>query len=235
MITLHHLNNSRSQRIIWLLETLGIEYQIKNYQRDAVTSLAPGSLKKIHPLGKSPVITDGKKVIAESGLIIEYLCEQYANKSGEKSGSDLNLLGQEDNRFDIKYWLHYSEGSLMPFMVMKLVFEKIKTAPMPFFIKPIARIIADKALATYPEPNIANNLKYIEQHLEQAAVKGHHYFCGSTLTAADFQMIFPLEAANARQKNIGDNFPNIAAYVKRIHALPAYQKALTAGGQYDYA
>lgn len=235
MITLHHLNNSRSQRIIWLLETLNIEYQIKNYQRDAITSLAPNSLKKIHPLGKSPVITDGEKVIAESGLIIEYLSEKYGNQPDGTSGSELNLLGQEDTRFDIKYWLHYSEGSLMPFMVMKLIFEKIKTAPMPFLVKPIARIIASKALAAYPEPNIVNNLKYIEQHLKQAAVKGHHYFCDDKLTAADFQMIFPLEAINAQQKNMAASYPNIAAYVKRIHALPTYQKALAAGGEYDYA
>ena len=227
MITLHHLNNSRSQRIIWLLEALGVEYQIKSYQRDAVTNLAPESLKKIHPLGKSPVITDGDKVIAESGLIIEYLAEQYGNK--------LDLLGQENNRLDIKYWLHYSEGSLMPFMVMKLVFDKIKTAPMPFFIRPIAQIIANKALEAYPEPNIANNLKYIEQHLTDAAKKGQNYFCGEQLTAADFQMIFPLEAICSQQKNMSDSHPNIATYVKRIHALPTYQKALEAGGQYDYA
>jgi len=231
MITLHHLNNSRSQRIIWLLETLGIEYQIKSYQRDAVTNLAPKELKKIHPLGKSPVITDGKKVIAESGLIIEYLAEKYGNKSD----TALNLLGDEDNRFDIKYWLHYSEGSLMPFMVMKLVFDKIKTAPMPFLVKPIANIIANKALEAYPEPNIANNLKYIEQHLTDASKQGQDYFCGEQLTAADFQMIFPLEAMIAQQKNMAKSFPNIVAYVKRIHALPAYQKALAVGGQYDYA
>jgi glutathione S-transferase len=231
MITLHHLNNSRSQRIIWLLETLEVEYQIKSYQRDAITSLAPESLKKIHPLGKSPVITDGEKVIAESGLIIEYLAEQYGNTSA----TELNLLGNENSHYNIKYWLHYSEGSLMPFMVMKLVFDKIKTAPMPFFIRPIAQIIINKALEAYPEPNIANNLKYIEQHLADASKKDQNYFCGEQLTAADFQMIFPLEAMVAQQKNMTKNFPNIVAYVKRIHALPAYQKALTAGGQYDYA
>ena len=227
MITLHHLNNSRSQRIIWLLETLGIDYQIKHYQRDAKTTLAPAELKKIHPLGKSPVITDGDKVIAESGLIIEYLCETY--------GKDQAFMGNDENRWDIKYWLHYSEGSLMPLMVMKLVFDKIKSAPKPFFIKPIANAIVDKAMSSYAGPNIANNIAYIEQHLASNIQQNKEYICGTELTAADFQMIFPLEALAAKQKNIAEQQPNIYAYVKRIHALPAYQKALKEGGQYDYA
>lgn len=227
MITLHHLNNSRSQRIIWLLEALGIDYQIKHYQRDAKTTLAPAALKKIHPLGKSPVITDGDKVIAESGLIIEYLCETY--------GKDQLFMGDDENRWDIKYWLHYSEGSLMPLMVMKLVFDKIKSAPKPFFVKPIANAIVDKAMTSYAGPNIANNIAYIEQHLASNAKQGKEFMCGKQLTAADFQMIFPLEALAAKQKNMATQQPNIYAYVKRIHALPAYQKALKEGGQYDYA
>lgn len=227
MITLHHLNNSRSQRIIWLLEILQVEYQIKHYQRDAKTTLAPAELKKIHPLGKSPVITDGNQVIAESGLIIEYLCETY--------GADKALMGNKENRWDVKYWLHYSEGSLMPLMVMKLVFDKIKSAPKPFFIKPIANAIVDKAMSSYAGPNISNNIAYIEQHLANNHQQGNDYMCGQQLTGADFQMIFPLEALIARQKSMAENQPNIYAYVKRIHALPEYQKALKAGGQYDYA
>lgn len=227
MITLHHLNNSRSQRIIWLLEILQVEYQIKHYQRDAKTTLAPAELKKIHPLGKSPVITDGDQVIAESGLIIEYLCETY--------GADKALMGNKENRWDVKYWLHYSEGSLMPLMVMKLVFDKIKSAPKPFFIKPIANAIVDKAMSSYAGPNISNNIAYIEQHLANNHQQGHDYMCGQQLTGADFQMIFPLEALTARQKSMAENQPNIYAYVKRIHAQPEYQKALKAGGQYDYA
>lgn len=227
MITLHHLNNSRSQRIIWLLEALGIEYQVKHYQRDAKTTLAPDELKKIHPLGKSPVITDGDKVIAESGLIIEYLCETY--------GSEKALMGNAENRWDVKYWLHYSEGSLMPLMVMKLVFDKIKSAPKPFFIKPIANAIVDKAMSSYAGPNIAKNIAYIEQHLANNKTLGNDYICGTEVTAADFQMIFPLEALVAKQKSMAETQPNICAYVKRIHAQPEYQKALTAGGQYDYA
>lgn len=227
MITLHHLNNSRSQRIIWLLEVLNVGYKIQHYTRDEKTSLAPAELKKIHPLGKSPVITDGDQVVAESGLIIEYLCEKY--------GSVLSLMGNDDNRLDIKYWLHYSEGSLMPLMVMKLIFDKIKTAPKPFFIKPIANAIVDKAMSAYAGPNIINNIAYIEQHLAKNKKQGKNYMCSAELTAADFQMIFPLEALIARQPAIEKNQPNIYAYVKRIHALPEYQKALTAGGKYDYA
>jgi glutathione S-transferase len=227
MITLHHLNNSRSQRIIWLLEALDVEYTIKHYQRDQQTSLAPAELREIHPLGKSPVITDGDKVIAESGLIIEYLCETYGNNQA--------FMGNDENRWDVKYWLHYSEGSLMPLMVMKLVFEKIKSAPKPFFIKPIANAIVDKGMAGYAGPNIIKNVAYIEQHLAKNNKIGNDYMCGTQPTAADFQMIFPLEALVAKQQDIAEKLPNIYAYVKRIHALPAYQKALTAGGQYDYA
>jgi glutathione S-transferase len=227
MITLHHLNNSRSQRIIWLLEALEIEYTIKHYQRDKKTNLAPAELEKIHPLGKSPVITDGERVIAESGLIIEYLCETY--------GSNHAFMGNSENRWDVKYWLHYSEGSLMPLMVMKLVFDKIKSAPKPFFIKPIANVIVDKAIAAYAGPNIVKNVAYIEQHLASNQQQGKDYMCGIQLTAADFQMIFPLEALVAKQKDIAQKLPNIYTYVKRIHALPAYQKALQSGGQYDYA
>lgn len=222
MIILHHLNNSRSQRVIWLLEELEIEYQIKHYERDPRTSLAPDSLKAVHPLGKSPVITDGDQVIAESGLIIEYLLQKYDSRG---------FLPEKDSPayWQYLYWLHYSEGSLMPLMVMSLIFNKVKTAPMPFFIRPIAKGIADKVMSSYVSPNVANNLKFIETHLGE-----NTWFAGEQMTGADFQMIFPLEASLNRAIKAAD-FPNIAAFVKRIHALPAYQKALKAGGPYDYA
>jgi len=221
MITLHHLNNSRSQRIIWLLEELGVEYQIKRYERDPKTNLAPKALKELHPLGKSPVITDGDRTIAESGLIIEYLVANYGDQFQAEIHSDLD--------WQIKYWLHYSEGSLMPLMVIRLLFDKIKSSPMPFFVKPIAKAIADKAMAAYAGPNIINNLKYIEQHLE-----GKEFFCGDKLTAADFQMSFPLEAMVAKA-DMSQSHPNIVAYVKSIHGRSAYQAGLEKGGDYDYA
>lgn len=222
MITLHHLNNSRSQRIIWLLEELGVHYRIERYERDPSTSLAPASLKKIHPLGKSPVITDGDNTIAESGLIIEYLLKSY------DQGRFLPTEGSPQY-WQTLYWLHYAEGSLMPYLVMSLVFNKIKSAPMPFFIRPIARGIVNKVMSSYVGPNVANNMAYIEQHLGR-----NTWFAGEQMTGADFQMIFPLEAALNRGVQSKD-FPNIAAYVARVHALTTYRTALEKGGPYDYA
>lgn len=223
MITLHHLNNSRSQRIIWLLEELGIDYDIKFYQRDPVTILAPQSLKDIHPLGKSPVITDDATdiTLAESGAIIEYLITKY--------GSQFRPDENDDQYWQYQYWLHFSEGSLMPPMVMRLVFMKMRSAPMPFFIKPVAKMLADKVLKSFVSPNLKNSLTYIESHLAK-----HTWFCGDQLTGADFQMSFPLEASAARGL-IGDEYPNILKYVKAFQARPAYQAGLAKGGDYDYA
>lgn len=223
MITLHHLNNSRSQRIIWLLEELGLDYDIQFYQRDPITILAPQSLKDIHPLGKSPVITDDETgiTLAESGAIIEYLVTKY--------GTQFKPTQDNDQYWQYLYWLHFCEGSLMPPMVMRLVFMKMRSAPMPFFIKPIARMLADKVLKNFVSPNIKNSLAYIESHLAN-----NIWFCGDQLTGADFQMSFPLEASAARGL-IGDDYPNIKKYVQAFQARPAYQAGLAKGGEYDYA
>jgi len=222
MITLHHLNNSRSQRIVWLLEELGIEYTIKNYQRDAVTILAPNELKAVHPLGKSPVIDDDQTgvTLAESGAIIEYLVQTYGKHLSPEAGSKAY--------WDYLYWLHFSEGSLMPPMVMRLVFTKMKHAPMPFFIKPIAKMLANKVLQSFVSPNIKRSFDYIEQHLQN-----NEWFCGEQLTGADFQMSFPLEASAAR--GLLDNYPAIKAYVAKYQARTAYQAGLSKSGEYDYA
>jgi len=220
MITLHHLNNSRSQRILWLLEELKTPYEITFYERDKITILAPKELKKIHALGKSPVITDGDVTVAESGAIIEYLVQTYGNDLYPQPGSAQHR--------DYTYWMHYAEGSLMPQMLIKLIFDKVKNSPMPFFVKPVARMIANKVLDSYAGPNIKTNLTFIENHLSQ-----QEWFCGDKLTGADIQMSFPLEAMIAREG--GDHYPNIAAYVRKFQARPAYQKALEAGGEYDYA
>jgi glutathione S-transferase len=223
MITLHHLNNSRSQRILWLLEELNLDYKIEFYARDKNTMLAPESLRNIHALGKSPVITDDASAItlAESGAIIEYLVQNYGK----------NLMPDQGSRayWQYLYWLHFSEGSLMPPLVMNLVLMKMKTSPMPFFIKPVARMIADKIVKNFSGPNILRSLDYIENHLAK-----NRWFCGDQLTGADIQMSFPLEASTARGL-IGDNYPNIRTYVKRFQALPAYQAGLAKGGDYDYA
>lgn len=223
MITLHHLNNSRSQRILWLLEELKLDYKIEFYSRDAITILAPESLKAIHPLGKSPVIFDDATglILAESGAIIEYLVQTYGQHLMPEQGSEMY--------WQYLYWLHFSEGSLMPPMVMNLVLTKMKTSPMPFFIKPVAKMIADKIMQNFSGPNIKRSLDYIENHLGQ-----HTWFCGDQLTGADIQMSFPLEASVARGI-VNDSYPNTLAYVKRFQSLAPYKAGLAKGGDYDYA
>jgi glutathione S-transferase len=224
MITLHHLNNSRSQRIIWLLEELGIEYKIEFYARDKVTILAPESLKAIHALGKSPVITDDATgmTLAESGTIIEYLIQTYGKHLMPEQGTA--------DYWQYLYWLHFSEGSLMPPLVMNLVLMKLKTSPMPFFIKPIAKMLANKIMDSFSGPNITRSLEFIENHLSEST-----WFCGNQLTGADIQMSFPLEASAARGIINSESYPNTLAYVKRFQALKAYKAALAKGGDYDYA
>src|ERR1043165_9122797 len=145
MITVHHLNNSRSQRVLWLLEELGLDYEIVKYERDPKTLLAPASLRKVHPLGKSPVITDGDATLAESGAIIEYLVDTHGK------GKLVPAAGTPAYR-DYRYFMHYAEGSLMPFLVMKLVFAKIKS-DAPFLVRPIAKTIADTVGARFLDPN----------------------------------------------------------------------------------
>ncbi|WP_022982389.1 glutathione S-transferase, partial [Ideonella sp. B508-1] len=155
MITVHHLNNSRSQRILWLLEELGLPYEVRRYQRDPQTLLAPAALKAVHPLGKSPVITDGDITVAESGAIVEYLLETHGQgRLRPPAGTP------EARRFS--YWLHFAEGSAMPPLLLKLVFQRIQTAPMPFFAKPIARGIAAKVLEGFVEPNLQAQLAYMK-------------------------------------------------------------------------
>ena len=223
MVTLHHLENSRSQRILWLLEELGIEYEIKLYKRDPKTNLAPDELKAIHPLGKSPLITDGGKVVAESAVIVNYLIRNYDKDNRFSSTQDSDAAQQTE------YWLHFAEGSLMPYLVMSLVFTKVKTAPMPFFVRPVAKGIADQVMKSFISPNVENSLRFIEDHLSK-----NMWFSGDEMSAADFQMRFPLEAAMTRS-DIASKLPAINAWVKKVHALPAYQNALKKGGPYDYA
>jgi glutathione S-transferase len=222
MIVVHHLNNSRSQRILWLLEELGLPYEIKQYQRDPKTMLAPPELRAVHPLGKSPVITDGAVTVAESGAIIEYLLETY----GE--GRLVPPAGTPDKR-RFTYILHYAEGSAMPPLLLKLVFDKVETSPMPFFAKPIARGIAQKVKSSFIMPNLKANLDFLEGELQQSA-----WFAGEAFTAADIQISFALEAAASRG-GLDARYPKLSDFLQRIHARPAYQRALERGGKYDYA
>ncbi len=220
MITVHHLNNSRSQRVLWLLEELGLDYQIERYQRDARTMLAPPALRAVHPLGKSPVITEDTFTIAESGAIIEYLIERHGN------GRLIPPPGTPE-RLRYTYWLHYAEGSAMPPLLLKLVFDRIEKTRMPFFVKPVARAIARRAKQTFIEPQIALHLDYLEAELGKST-----WFAGEEFSAADIQLSFPLEAAAARA-GLDQNRPHLMAYLARIHARPAYQRALEKGGKYD--
>lgn len=222
MITVHHLNNSRSQRVLWLLEELGLPYEIKKYQRDAKTMLAPPELKAVHPLGKSPVITDGDAVVAESGAIVEYLLDGY----GE---GRLRPAAGTPERLRFTYWLHFAEGTAMNPLLMKLVFNRILHAPMPFFAKPIARGIANKVLSSFVDPNIKSQLDFMEAELGRS-----EWFAGSEFSAADIQMSFPLEAA-AQRAGLDASRPRLMAFLKRIHARPAYRRALERGGPYDFA
>ena len=222
MIIVHHLNNSRSQRILWLLEELGLEYEIKKYQRDPKTMLAPPELKAVHPLGKSPVISDGDTVVAESGAIVEYLVERYGN------GRLAPAPGTAE-KLKYTYFLHFAEGSAMSPLLMKLVFDRVENGPMPFFAKPIARAIARKVKEGFINPNIQAQLDYLE-----AELAARPWFAGAEFSAADIQMSFPLEAATARG-GLNARYPKLLGFVQRIHARPAYQRALERGGKYDYA
>jgi glutathione S-transferase len=220
VITVHHLNNSRSQRILWLLEELGVPYEIKHYQRDPRTMLAPSELRAVHPLGKSPVVTDESLTLAESGVIMEYLADRYG------SGQVIPAYGNPA-RLRCHYWLHYAEGSAMPLLLLKLVFRRVETAPVPFFVRPIAKGIAGKVQQGFVDPQIALHLTYLEGELAKA-----EWFGGTDFSVADIAMSFPLEAAAARS-GLDDRYPRLQAFLQRIHARPAYQRALERGGEYS--
>jgi len=218
MIIVHHLNNSRSQRILWMLEELGVPYDIKRYEREP-SMQAPASLRAVHPLGKSPVITDGDRTLAESGAILEYLVDTYGN------GRFRPATGTAE-KINYTYFLHYAEGSLMPLLLMKLIFSRIPSR-LPFFMKPVGRAIAKGANTTLLDPQIGSHFMFLEGELGK-----REWFAGADFTAADIQMSFPLEAAAARAPMVRQ-MPKLSAFLDRIHARPAYQRALEKGGPYE--
>ena len=218
MIVVHHLENSRSQRILWLLEELGEPYEIKLYKRDPRTMRAPGELRAVHPLGKSPVVTDGDRTVAESGAIVEYLVETYGNGRFEPPA------GSPD-RLRYRYYLHFAEGSMMPPLLMKLVFSRLPSSA-PALVRPVARAITDKALKTFVQPQLDQILKFLEGELAN-----RDWFAGEDMTAADIQMSFPLEGAAARG-GLDGRYPRLKDFLARIHARPAYRRALERGGPY---
>lgn len=217
MILVHHLENSRSHRVLWALEELGLPYELVRYARDPHTMRAPAALKKIHPLGKSPVLVDDCDVMVESGAILEYLVERYGH-------GDLKPLANPDlGRY--RQWMHYAEGSAMPLMLLKLVFDRLEAADLPFFAKPIARKLAGSVRDAFIRPQIQLHLDYLE-----AALRGRPWFTGETLTAADIQMSFPLEAAFARAE-LTARHPRLMDFLRRIHERPAYVRATLRGGE----
>ena len=220
MLTVHHLDNSRSQRVLWLLEELGIPYQIKRYQRDPKSQLAPPELKRVHPLGKSPVLTDGEAVIAETGAIVEYLINKTGGRLRPPEGSPAWPRWT--------YWMHYAEGSAMPPLLMRLIFSMLP-ARAPTLMRPIVRAIASRTIGGYIDPEIRKHFDYIESELTKST-----WFAGEDFSAADVMMSFPLEAAGLRA-NVYPGRPKVKAFVDRCHARPAYQRALEKGGPYAYA
>jgi glutathione S-transferase len=220
MLTVHHLNNSRSQRVLWLLEELGLPYEIKYYKRDPKTMMAPPELRAVHPLGKSPVVTDGDVTIAETGAVIEYLVE--------KAGGRLRPAAGTAERLRWTFWLHYAEGSLMSPLLMKLVFN-VMPARSPMLLRGMVRNIATRAQTGFVDPQLRNHFDFIEGELGKS-----EYFAGDEFSAADVMMSFPLEAG-AQRGGAFEGRPRIKAFVERIHARAAYKAAIEKGGPYVYA
>jgi glutathione S-transferase len=191
---------------------------VKRYQRNAQTMLAPPELRAVHPLGKSPAITDGELVLAESGAIVEHLADRYGTgKLAPAPGSP--------ERVRYLYWLHFSEGTAQPPLLLKLLFDRIKSRA-PFFVRPVARAIADQALNTFVLPNIRRHLDFMDAELGKSA-----WFAGPQFSAADIQMSFPLEASRARG-GLDEKWPRLMNFLQTIHARPAYRRAIDRGGEY---
>ncbi|HBS63373.1 MAG TPA: glutathione S-transferase [Stenotrophomonas sp.] len=224
MIKVHHLDHSRSQRVLWMLEELGLPYQVVTYQRDRKTWLAPQALRDVHPLGKSPVLQDDALVLAESGAILEYLADRY--DSARQLSPEL-LPAQAPERIRYRYWMHYAEGSAMPPLLLSLVFARVRKAPMPFFARPIARGIADKVMKGFVGPQLTLHLDWMERELGSAP-----WFAGERFTAADIQMSFPIQAAASRAGSMAA-YPKLRSFLQRIEQRPAYQRAVERGGALD--
>jgi glutathione S-transferase len=220
MITVHHLNNSRSQRVLWLLEELGVDYRIEAHERDPATMRAPAQVRGVHPLGKLPVIIDGDLTLAESGAIVEYLVERYG-------GGRLAPAPDAPERLRYLYWMHYAEGSIMPPLLLRLVFDQIETGPMPFLARPIVRALARAVKDKFIGPEIERNLDFAEAELGRTA-----WFVGDELTAADIMMSFPVQVAAAKG-GLDARRPRLAAWLERVEARPAFQRSVERGGPYS--
>lgn len=221
MIIIHHLADSRSQRVLWLLEELGLEYEVKRYERDPNTRLAPPELKAVHPLGKSPVLQDADVTVAETGAVVEYLLDTYG-------GGRLRPPAGTEAARRLTYWLHYAEGSAMPPLLLKLVFSMLPRRS-PTLLRPMVNAIAAKAQTGFVDPQTRTHVDYWEAELSR-----HTWFAGDDFSAADIMMSFPVEAGADRAFAVAEK-PRLKAFLERIHARPAYVRALERGGAYTYA
>ncbi|WP_437588905.1 glutathione S-transferase family protein [Sorangium sp. So ce1000] len=212
------MSNSRSLRVVWLLEELGVDYELKRYQRDPETMLAPPELRAVHPLGRSPIVVDGDLTLAESGAILEYLVDRYGQgRFAPQAGSP--------ERLRYTYWMHYAEGTAMPPMLLKLLVDRMENAPMPFAVRPLVGIVAERMREAYVTPQVATQLSFMEAELRKTS-----WFAGQEFTAADVQMSVPVESARARCGLTAATHPRLAAWLERVHARPAYRRAIEKGG-----
>ncbi|MFD1694315.1 glutathione S-transferase family protein [Roseibium aestuarii] len=211
----HYLENSRAHRILWLIEELEIPYEVVTYRRGP-DMRAPRELRQIHPLGKSPVLEDGGRIIAESGAMIEYLLDVYGAAKGlrPEPGSDALL--------DYRYWLHAAEGTAMPMITMKLIFTMLP-ARVPFLVRPLAKLIANGAQAQITDPQARDQMALWEETLARG-----RWFAGNAFSAADIAMSFPVEVAIGRFR-LGEPGPATAAWLDAIRSRPSYLRALERG------
>lgn len=221
MIVVHHLNDSRSQRVLWLLEELRVPYEVKRYERDPRTMLAPPELAAVHPLGKSPVVVDGDLVLAETGAIVEYLLETHDTE--RRLAPPIGAPARQRWR----YWMYYAEGSAMPPLLLSLVFTLLPKSAPPL-LRGLVRAVSRSAMTSYVIPEVRKHRAFWEAELAPTG-----WFAGSAFSAADIMMSFPLEAAASSAT--AQPRPNSQAFLARIHARPAYQRALERGGPYAYA
>ncbi|MAP95449.1 MAG: glutathione S-transferase [Ponticaulis sp.] len=216
MITVHHLENSRSLRILWLLEELGADYVIKTYPRDPATNLAPKDYQALHPLGKAPVVSDGDTMLAETGAILEHFFDKFAD-------TPLRPAPGTPARTPYQYWMHASEGSLMSLLILGLFLTRMETAP-PFPIKQIVKMATSKVRELYHTPSLTKMYAYMNDVLEE-----NDWFAGDALTGADIMMSYPVEAAIGRA-GLDDRYPHVLAWMERVKAVPSYQRAVQKGG-----
>ncbi|KAJ7188826.1 glutathione S-transferase [Mycena filopes] len=232
-ITLHWLEKSRAQRILWLLEEINVPYEIKTYKRDPKTHLADPALKEIHPLGKSPVVTIGDLALAESALIVEYLSEHFGANlipTKWKAGLEGKVGGETAEYMRYRYFMHYCEGSLMSLLLLSLVSNNIKSAPVPFFIRPVTSQISGKINKGYLDPNFATHFAFLEEQLASSP-DGGPYLCGAKLSGADMMMSFPVVAVTSNLDRgpanmTKETFPKLFAYAETLKKSESYKRAV---------